>query len=83
MDRILARLDFVQCYINDIMVYSDIVKEHQSHLQIVFEPLKAHGLHLHLGKCGVFGSCDLPRWFKSATSQGGGYCMNFTSHGCE
>jgi hypothetical protein len=26
MDRILARLDFVWCYINDIVVCSDIVK---------------------------------------------------------
>jgi hypothetical protein len=28
MDRILARLDFVQCYIDDIMVYNDTVEEH-------------------------------------------------------
>jgi hypothetical protein len=54
MDRILIGLDFVQCYIDDIMVYSDTVKEHQIHLQIVFEQLKAHGLHLHLGKCKFF-----------------------------
>jgi len=36
IDRILTGLDFVQCYINDIVVYSDIVEEHQIHLQIVF-----------------------------------------------
>ncbi len=28
MDRILARLDFVRCYINDIVVYSDTMEEH-------------------------------------------------------
>jgi len=28
IDRILAGLDFVQCYIDDIMVYSDSVEEH-------------------------------------------------------
>jgi hypothetical protein len=28
MDRILTWLDFVRCYINDIMVYSDTVEEH-------------------------------------------------------
>jgi hypothetical protein len=54
MDRILARLDFFRCYINDIVVYNNTVEEHQIHLQIVFEQLKAHGLHLHLGKCKFF-----------------------------
>ncbi len=54
MDRILAGLDFVRCYIDDIVVYSDTVEEHQIHLQIVFERLKAHGLRLHLGKCKFF-----------------------------
>jgi hypothetical protein len=34
MDRILAGLDFVRCYINDILVYSDIVEEHLIHLQM-------------------------------------------------
>ncbi len=54
MDRILARLDLIWCYINDIVVYSDIVEEHQIHLQIVFEQLKVHGLHLHPRKCNFF-----------------------------
>jgi len=54
MDRILAGLDFVRCYIDDIVVYSDIVEEHQIHLQIVFKRLKSHGLRLHLGKCKFF-----------------------------
>jgi hypothetical protein len=54
MDRILAGLDFVRCYIDDIVVYSDIVEEHHIHLQIVFERLKAHGLRLHHGKCKFF-----------------------------
>ncbi len=54
MDRILTRLDFVRCCMDDIVVYSDIVEEHQIHLQIVFERLKVHGLRLHLGKCNFF-----------------------------
>jgi hypothetical protein len=32
MDRILAGLDFVQCYIDDIVVYNDTVEEQQIHL---------------------------------------------------
>jgi len=51
MDRILAGLDFVRCYIDDIVVYNDTVEEHQIHLQIV---LKAHGLRLHPRKCKFF-----------------------------
>jgi len=54
MDRILAGLDFVWCYINDIVVYNDTMEEHQIHLQIVFARLKVHGLRLHLGKCKFF-----------------------------
>ncbi len=54
MDRILAGLDFVQCYIDDSVVYSDIMEERQIHLQIMFERLKAHGLRLHLEKCKLF-----------------------------
>ncbi len=54
MDRILARLDFVRCYIDNIVVYSDTMEEHQIHLHIVFERLKAHGLCLHHGKCKFF-----------------------------
>ncbi len=54
MDKILAGLDFVWCYIDDIVVYSDTMQEHQIHLQIVFKQLKSHGLRLHLGKCKFF-----------------------------
>jgi hypothetical protein len=54
MDRILAGLDFVWCYINDIEVYSDTMEEHQIHLQIMFERLKSHGLRLYPGKCKFF-----------------------------
>jgi len=54
MDKILARLDFVRCYINDIVVCSDTVEEHQIHLQIVFEQLKAHGLRPHFRKRKFF-----------------------------
>jgi hypothetical protein len=54
MDRILAWLDIVWCYIDDIVVYSDIVEEHQIHLDIMFEQLKAHGLRLHPRKCKCF-----------------------------
>ncbi|CAM6087471.1 unnamed protein product [Calypogeia fissa] len=54
MDRILAGLEFVRCYIDDILVFSSTVEEHQTHLQAVFERLRTHGLRLHPGKCKFF-----------------------------
>jgi hypothetical protein len=54
MDKILAGLHFVRCYIDDIVVYSDTVEEHEQHLKEVFERLVAHGLKLHPGKCKFF-----------------------------
>jgi hypothetical protein len=54
MDKILAGLHFVRCYIDDIVVYSDTVEEHEQHLKEVFEHLVAHGLKLHPGKCKFF-----------------------------
>jgi putative transposase len=54
MERILAGFDFVWCYIDDIVVYSDTMEKHKIHLQIVFERLKAHGLRLHPRKCKFF-----------------------------
>ncbi|OAE22731.1 hypothetical protein AXG93_2035s1120 [Marchantia polymorpha subsp. ruderalis] len=54
MDKILAGLDFVRCYIDDIWVFSDTMEQHHIHLQIVFERLKAHGLRLHPKKCKFF-----------------------------
>ncbi len=35
-------------------MYSDTMEEHRIHLQIMFEGLKVHGLHLHLRKCKFF-----------------------------
>jgi hypothetical protein len=54
MYRILVGLNFVRCYIDDIVVYSDTMEEHQIHLQILFEQLKAHGFRLYLGNCKFF-----------------------------
>ncbi|CAM6113825.1 unnamed protein product [Calypogeia fissa] len=54
MDRILAGLDFVRCYIDDILVFSTTVEEHQVHLQAVLQRVRTHGLRLHPRKCKFF-----------------------------
>ena len=54
MDRILRGLPFARAYIDDILVYSDSVAEHELHLQMIFDRLRAHGLRLHPEKCRFF-----------------------------
>ncbi|CAM6122947.1 unnamed protein product [Calypogeia fissa] len=41
MDQILAGLDFVRYYINDILVFSTMVAEYELHLQAVFQRIRA------------------------------------------
>ena len=54
MDRVFAGLPFVKCYIDDILVFSENVKEHQKHLTMVLNRLMEHGLKLHPSKCTFF-----------------------------
>ena len=54
MDRVFLGLDFVKCYIDDIIVYSKNQRQHRLHLMEVFAKLKRHDLKLHPGKCKFF-----------------------------
>jgi hypothetical protein len=51
MDQVLARLDFVKCYIDDIIIFNLTSKGHMHQLQEVLRRLKGHNLKLHPGKC--------------------------------
>lgn len=51
MDKIFADLDFVRCYLDDVVVFSRTLEENTSHLQMVFDQLLLHGLNLKLEKC--------------------------------
>ena len=42
---------FVVVYLNDIMVYSSTMEEHQHHLRLIFEKLREHQLYVKKGKC--------------------------------
>ncbi len=42
---------FVIAYLNDIMIYSKILKEHVSHVSKVLKCLNRRNLHLKLKKC--------------------------------
>jgi hypothetical protein len=54
MDRIFSGLEFVKCYIDDIVVFSTSQKKHRAHLIEVFARLRLHGLKLHPGKCRFY-----------------------------
>ena len=42
---------FVLVYLNDILIYSNSVEEHQRHLRLVFEALRQHKLYARPQKC--------------------------------
>ena len=42
---------FCTTYINDILIYSDILKEHRQHVQQILQKLQRAGLQLDIDKC--------------------------------
>jgi hypothetical protein len=56
MDRVFLGLEFVRCYIDDIIVFSTSQKKHRVHLTEVFARLRLHDLKLHPSKCRFY--CD-------------------------
>ena len=45
---------YVHVYLDDIFIYSDSVKEHEEHLQTVFERLRENHLYLKWKKCQLY-----------------------------
>ena len=44
MDWVVQDLDFVFCYMDDILVASESDEQHKEHLRILFNRLELHGL---------------------------------------
>lgn len=60
---------FVVVYLDDILVYSQTLKEHLSHLRTVFERLRENEFYVKLGKCS-FAQHDimfLGHWIRRGT----------------
>lgn len=55
INEVLRDLDFCYAYIDDILVASVSEKEHQAHLQQLFNRLQSYGIQLNPTKC-VFGA---------------------------
>ena len=51
MQRVLSGLQFVSVYLDDVIVYSETLEEHVSHLRTVFERLRTANLKLNPAKC--------------------------------
>ena len=47
INEVLRGLNFVFCYIDDILIFSQNMEEHFRHLTLVFERLKYYGLILN------------------------------------
>ena len=51
MEEIVANMDFVTFYIDDILVVSNSVEEHKKHLAQVLQALNKYNLKLNVDKC--------------------------------
>lgn len=51
INQVLARLDFVFAYIDNLLIASSSQEEHRQHLKIIFSRLKEHGLQINVDKC--------------------------------
>lgn len=58
MTNVLADLDFIFVYIDDICIASSDIEEHQRHLRTVFERLRQYGLSINVSKC-QFGKSEI------------------------
>jgi hypothetical protein len=72
MDRVIAGLEGVCCYLDDILVASPDERSHCRHLQMLFSRLREFELVLNVGKC-VFGPQNLGR--RSPTFGGQDGCL--------
>jgi hypothetical protein len=61
MDCLLAGLDFVFVYLDDIIIGSRSATEHGRHLWVLFQRLQTVGLVINQKKC-VFGVTEVEFW---------------------
>ena len=60
MNRVVKGLDFVLVYLDDILVFSKSEVEHEQHLRVVLELLRAGMLYANMSKCSFCASLSRP-----------------------
>lgn len=58
MNEVLSGLDFIFCYLDDILIFSSSEEQHLKHLETVFQRLEEYGININPSKC-VFGTSEL------------------------
>lgn len=58
MDHILRDLDFAYAYLDDILIASKDLEQHQQHVKLVFEKLQNFGIVINPSKCN-FGKSEV------------------------
>lgn len=51
----------IHVYLDDIFIYSDTIKDHEKHVELVFERLKREKLYLKWEKCDLYSKSRLLR----------------------
>jgi len=51
MDQVFKRVDFLKCYIDDVLVYSKGLLQHLAHLEELFKRLHEINMKIHPKKC--------------------------------
>jgi len=42
---------FIICCLDDILIFSKIIKEHEEHMKLILQKLRKNGLYVKLEKC--------------------------------
>ena len=54
MESILGHLDFVECYLDDVIIFSENEQKHRQHLDQIFNILREENLKLNEEKCQFY-----------------------------
>jgi hypothetical protein len=74
MDQVLERVDFLKCYINDVLMHSKRLMQHLAHLEKLFKTFHEVNMKIHPKKC-EFTLSSLPwtqnfaKWYYGSLGQ--------------